>query len=233
MDAYTYNTLVTDLRSYLANEDEPKFTASQDRIIGLGETRLAREVDSPDQKTNAGDTLPATSGTIATPLDFVSPLSLTLSLGFGGTQLPALVLKDVSFLREAYGIAVDGGGGTAGVPRFYAISKADFDPNDSPITGSRIIIAPVGAIDYYYTLYYRKIPDSIASAFAKTHSTYSTWMATYYPQALLYACISEGYNFLKGDPAMMQQYEKMLVSAVAETKMGMGEQRNDQFRKAS
>lgn len=233
MNAYTYSTLVADLRGYLENVGEPKFDASQDSIIGLGERRLAREVDSPDQKTTTAATLPATNGSFSTPLDFVSPLSLTISAGPSGTLLPALLLKDVSFLREAYGVAVDGGGGTAGVPRFYGISKADFDPNDSPITGSKIIIAPVGAIDYYYTLYYRKIPDSITSAFAKAHSDYSTWLATYHPQALLYACICEGYTFLKGDPAMMAQYEKLLISAVAEAKMAMAEQRNDQFRKAS
>lgn len=233
MNAYTYTTLVTDLRSYLENVGEPKFDASQDSIIGLGERRLAREVDSPDQKATAPGTLTATAGYIITPLDFVSPLSLTMAVVFGTPPLPMLTLKDVGFLQEAYGVSPDGGGGAPGVPRFYAISRADFNPEDVPILGSKLIIAPVGAIDYDYTLYYRKIPDSITSTYAKTHADYSTWLGTYYPQALLYACICEGYTFLKGEPAMMTQYEKLLISAVAETKMGMTDQRNDQFRKAS
>lgn len=229
---YTYTSLKTALYDYLQVQGEAYFLAHVNEFIGLGESRIAREVDTPDQQFQATGALAATTGVILAPLNFISPITLLVAPG-AGTNFTPLLLKDETFLYEGYGLDLLGGSpsGSYGTPKYYAIQGADFDPQDVPITaGARIILGPPVDIDYLYQLSYRKKPDTLVGQ--GLTSPYSTWVATYYPQALLWACVCEGYMFMKGDLAQKAEYEKYLISAIAEMKMGMGQQAYDQFRKS-
>lgn len=222
-----YSQLKTLIYDYLQVQGEPIFASDVDRIITLAEVRIAREVDTPDQKTTATGNIALNDGVIIAPLDFISPLSLNIGVSAITSHSPML-LKDQTFLTEAYGSFATGGGGTTGTPLYYSIPFAVFDQADYPPSDTQINFAPAADGAYHYELYYRRYPDTLVGGVAG----YQTYLSKFFPQTLLYACLAEGYNFLKGDPAMQSQYEKWLQAGLLELRSAMLQQTNDGFRPA-
>lgn len=208
----TYAELKEQIKDYVQSE-EATFLANLDVIIQLAEQRINRDVKSPDSRTSVTGTV--SSQTITTPTDFVMQLSLFVNVA--GTQT-GLLLKEPSYLTEAYGVTQHSAGST-GAPAYYAIQS-------SSETGTTILVAPSAAVPYTYTLYYYKTPDTIVGTNNNT-----TWVSTYFPQTLLYGCLVEAYTFLKGDPQMQQQYEKLYQLGLIELKnVAEDEQRMDNYR---
>lgn len=208
----TYAELKEQIKDYVQSQ-EPTFLANLDTVIQLAEQRINRDVKSPDSRASVTGTV--SSQTITTPTDFVMQLSLFVNIA--GTQT-GLLLKEPSYLTEAYGVTQHSAGST-GAPAYYAIQA-------SAETGTTILVAPSAAAPYTYTLYYYKTPDTIVGASSNT-----TWVSTYFPQTLLYGCLVEAYTFLKGDPQMQQQYEKLYQLGLMELKnVAEDEQRMDNYR---
>lgn len=228
----TYAQLKTLIYDYLQVQGEATFVADIDQMIRLGEVRIAREVDTPDTKTVISGTLGATGGTIFLPTTagFISPLSLSVSLDAGATDpYTSLLIKDATFLSEAYGSTIAGGLGIAGRPYAYAIFTVSNDPGDSPdIPVVQLNVGPIADNPYNWSLYYRKTPQTLVGSVAP----YQTWISNFFPQALLYACLVEGYTFQKGDATLQAQYEKLLISGIAEMRSAIAQQTNDAFRPA-
>ncbi len=225
-----YAELTQQIYDYLQVQGEATFVSHIDQMIKLGEARIAREVDTPDAKTTAAGTLSATGASIQAPLDFISPLSLSISVHLAG-NFSSLLLKDATFLGEAFGVTMlngGGGGPFTGKPAYYSILSSLFDIGDFPPPVNYILVAPPADATYDYVLYYRKIPDSLVDG--NGAPTYQTFASKYYPQVLLYACLAEGYTYLKGDKVIQDQYEKLLVSGLSEMRSAMAQQANDGFR---
>lgn len=234
--AYTYNTLTAALLDYMEQEGEEKYAGQINAIIQMAEAGIAREVDTPDQQAMVPGTFgPVNHGSIQAPLDFISPIALLVQSNPTSSFTP-LLLKNETFIYEAYGVGVQGESpsSTLGRPKYYAIQGTNFGIQDAPIIkGATIILGPPSDQAYPYQLSYRKQPDSIVT---EAKSTYSTWVAFYYPQTLLYACICEIGNFVKlatGDTMPLQaQYEKWFIAGLSQMRRGMAENANDEFRKA-
>jgi len=208
----TYAELTQQIQDYVQS-DETTFLANLDGIIQLAEQRINRDVKSPDSRVSTTGTV--SSQTITTPSDFVMQLSLFVNIS--GTQT-GLLLKEPSYLTEAYGVTAHSAG-TTGAPAYYAIQA-------SSDTNTTILVAPSASTPYTYTLYYYRTPDTIVGASSNT-----TWVSTYFPQVLLYGCLVEAYSFLKGDPQMQQQYEKLYQLGLIELKnVCEDEQRMDNYR---
>jgi len=209
----TYGELTGRIKDYIQSE-EPTFLANLDAIIQTAEQRIDGAVHTPDIRTTA--TGNATTRTITTPSNFSAPLSLFLNIA--GNQT-ALLLKDPSYLTEAFGVTESSAGST-GEPAYYAIQKAS--------TGdTTLLIAPSPDATYPYTLYYAASPDTIVTG----DTSATTWVSINFPQTLLYGCIVEAYTFLKGDPQMQAQYEKLYQLGILEIKKVVDEeQRTDSFR---
>ena len=209
----TYAELVQQIKDYIQSE-EPTFVSNLDGIIRLAEQRINRDAKSPDSRSSA--TGAVTTQTITTPSDFVMPLSLFVNIG--GLET-GLLLKETSYLTEAYGVTASSAGST-GAPAYYAIQTASNG-------NTTILVAPSPSTPYNYTLYYYSTPDTITSG----GSSATTWVSTYFPQALLYGCLVEAYTFLKGDVQMQQQYEKLYQLGMMELKnVAEDEQRMDNYR---
>lgn len=209
----TYAELVQQIKDYIQSE-ETTFVSNLDGIIQLAEQRINRDAKSPDSRSSTTGTF--STQTITTPSDFVIPLSLFVSVG--GLEV-GLLLKEPSYLTEAYGVSASSAGST-GDPAYYAIQT-------SSTGGTSIIVAPSPSSLLNYTLYYYSTPDTITSG----GSSATTWVSTYFPQTLLYGCLSEAYTFLKGDPQMQQQYEKLYQLGLMELKnVCEDEQRMDNYR---
>jgi len=208
----TYAELKEQIKDYVQSE-EATFLANLDVIIQLAEQRINRDVKSPDSRSTSTGT--ATTQTITTPSDFVMPLSLFVSIG--GIET-GLLLKEPSDLTEAFGVTASSAG-SSGSPAYYAILSAG--------GGSTTILrAPSPSSSLGYTLYYYKTADTIVGADSNT-----TWVSNYFPQTLLYGCLVEAYTFLKGDPQMQQQYEKLYQLGLMELKnVAEDEQRMDNYR---
>ena len=69
-------------------------------------------------------------------------------------------------------------------------------------------------------------PQSIALAASGT-----SWLGTNAEMTLLYACLVEGYTFLKGEPEQMQWYNAKFEDAVSRLKsLGEGYDTTDNYR---
>jgi hypothetical protein len=208
-----YSELSQQIRDYIQSE-EPIFLANLDGIIRLAEQRIDVAVHTPDvRKTATGN---ATTQLITTPADFSSPASLFIT---NGSSKVALLLKDPSYLTEAFGVTEVSAGST-GTPAYYAIQKAN-------TTSTTLLLAPSPDVSYPYTLYYMAAPGTIVTGDVGAE----TWVSVNFPQTLLYGCLVEAYTFLKGDPQMQAQYEKLYQLGILEIKKVVDEeQRTDSFR---
>ena len=94
----------------------------------------------------------------------------------------------MNFLQEAFDAS-----SSTGLPRYYAI----FDINN-------FIVAPTPNSNYAVELHYYYRPTSLTAGAADG----TTWLSTNAPFALLYGSLVEAYTYMKGEPDIMQQYEK-------------------------
>jgi hypothetical protein len=119
--------------------------------------------------------------------------------------------KDVNWIREMYPNA-----STTGEPEYYAIFDNDY-----------FIVAPTPDAAYNVELHYFYRPASITAG----GDSGTTWLSTNAPSALLYACLLEGYVYMKGEPDMMSVYNTRYESALGRLKvLGEGRDRNDAYR---
>jgi len=179
----TYTELTDLLIDYLENQEE-SFVENLPEMIKQGESRIYNTVRTPDQRLSATGTV-ATQFLI-TPPEFVEPLGLYFPSG------PALQ-KQTSYIRAAYPASV------TGEPKYYAI-LSQIAPGDGSAAAT-ILLAPTPDGNYEYTLEYTGPPPSIT-----TQST--TWLSINFPEALLYACLLEGYVYMKGEKDMRDTFQE-------------------------
>lgn len=119
-----------------------------------------------------------------------------------------LLNKDVNFVREAYPNPTD-----TGIPKHYAI----FDQNT-------FILGPTPNDNYAVELHYGYYPESIVTAG-------TTWLGDEFDSALLNGALIEAIRFMKGEPDIIANYEKLYVQAIALLKnLGDGKLRQDMYR---
>lgn len=119
-----------------------------------------------------------------------------------------LLDKDVNFIREAYPNPV-----VTGLPKHYAI----FDD-------SAFILGPTPNTNYSMELHYGYYPESIVTAG-------TSWLGTEFDTALLNGALVEAIRYMKGEPDVVQMYEKLYVQSIGLLKnLGDGKLRQDTYR---
>jgi hypothetical protein len=114
----------------------------------------------------------------------------------------------VNFIREAY----PSSSGT-GLPKHYANFDDDF-----------FIVGPTPDSTYTVELHYGYYPESIVTAG-------TTWLGDEFDSALLNGALVEAARFMKAEPDIIQNYEKLYVQAIGLLKMlGDGKLREDTYR---
>ena len=73
-------------------------------------------------------------------------------------------------------------------------------------------MAPVPDVAYNVELHYLYQPTSLVT------DTTGTWLSTNARDALLYGCIADAYTFLKGEPDLLQVYERRYAQEIAKLK---------------
>lgn len=203
--AWTFTTLKTAIQDYLETT-ETTFVNNLPNIIKQAEDRILKSVQLPDFRKNATGSMSDGNKYLKCPSDFLAPYSLTLD----NSGQEFLIFKDVNFMREAYPVEA-----TQGVPKYYSI----FDD-------TRFIIGPTPDANYAVELHYMYEPESIT-----TTASGESWLGSNAENALLYACLVEGYTYLKGEPDQMQWYNAKYEDAVSRLKsLGEGYDTTDSFR---
>lgn len=202
-----YTQLVSAIYAYLSTDENGMSTDDVNTIIRQAEQRIYYEVQIPVLKKNVTGTATAGNRFLSTPSDYLATYSMAVVNNTTG-DYEYLLPKEVAFLREAYPNPT-----YYGTPRYYAL----FD-NDT------ILMAPTPDVSYTVELNYFYEPASIVD-------TSTSWLGNEAENALLYACLVEGYVYLKGEADMMAKYEEKYQSAIAELRViGEGRNRSDTYR---
>jgi len=142
---------------------------------------------------------------------------------------------------DSSGFGLYGGGGTAtgaqdtGIPKYYAVSSASVSAAAPTLTNPtmEIRLGPIPNAIYPMTVdYYGKVgTDSITDgATSGGTSTNVTWLSVTAPDVLLYGALVQAYTFMKGEPGLIQMYEKQFMEGVVLLKnLGEGRQVSDVY----
>ena len=203
----TYSELKSLIQNYLENT-EATFVSDLPKIIEQAETRILKSVKLPVFRKNVEGSVTSGNKYLNTPSDFLDNFSLSIT---NSSSQEFLLYKDVNFIREAYPNA-----STTGVPKHYAL----FD-------NTTFILGPTPNATFTAELHYFYKPASITAG----ADSGTTWLSTNAENALLYGSLLEGYTYMKGDPDLMQVYEKRYDQALARLKtLGEGENTREQYR---
>ena len=175
-------------------------------FIKEAEQRIFNTVQLLDLRKNVTGNCTSGNKYLSVPSDWLANFSLAVIDGDGNYEY--LLNKDVNFIRQAYPNPND-----TGLPYCYAY----FDENS-------YILGPTPDANYAVELHYFYYPPSIVDAG-------TSWLGDNFDSVLLYGSLLEAYTFMKGEPDVIQQYQKRYDEAMAMLKqLGEGKNRQDMYR---
>jgi hypothetical protein len=208
---YTVNSQVVgnlwwEIQTYTSNY-ETTFQADIPTFVQTAEQRIYNSVQIPAIRKNQTGYMTAGNQYLSLPSDWLATFSLAV---INPTTLAYsyLIDKDVDFIREAYPIT-----STLTTPSYYA----QFDYQT-------FIVGPTPDQAYQVEIHYYGYPTSIVIAG-------TSWLGTNFPEALLYGVLREAYVYMKGEPDVLEMYEKKYSEAMDQLKqLGDGKNRMDAYR---
>ena len=197
----------TDLKTNIQDICETTFTDAQLNLFtDQAEQKIYNTVQITALRNNVTGSLTGGVKYLTLPTDFLYPYSLAVLDGDG--VFTYLLNKDVNFVREAYPNPA-----TTGVPVHYAL-----------FSDTAIILGPTPNSGYTMELHYGYYPESIVTA-----ST--TWLGDEFDSALLNGALIEAIRFMKGEPDIIANYEKLYLQSIGLLKnLGDGKLREDMYR---
>jgi hypothetical protein len=197
----------TELKANIQDICENTFTDDQLAMFTQqAEQKIYNSVQIPALRKNVTGTLSNGNQYLGMPSDFLWSYSLAVIDGSGNYTF--LLNKDVNFIREAY----PNNSGT-GLPKHYAY----FD-DDS------FMLGPTPDAAYSMELHYGYYPQTIVTAG-------TTWLGDEFDSALLNGALVEAIRFMKGEPDIVANYEKMFGLSIGLLKnLGDGKLREDTYR---
>jgi hypothetical protein len=197
----------TELKANIEDICENSFTDAQLAMFTeQAEQKIFNTVQVPALRKNQTGNLTASNKYLAMPSDFLWNYSLAVIDGDGAYHF--LINKDVNFIREAYPTPT-----STGLPKHYAYFDDD-----------TFILGPTPDTSYPVEIHYGYYPESIVTAG-------TTWLGDNFDSALLNGALIEAIRFMKGEPDLVANYEKLYVQAIALLKnLGDGKLREDAYR---
>ena len=229
---YTYTTLTTAIRDYTEVSSDVLSTTIVDGIIMAAEMRINQELPMDADRFVQEGTLVADDNTINAPAGtlFIRGIEVFDSTSVTTGKGTWLEKKDQTYLAE-YTDRLTGPEGNltaqdvTGFPKYYAMFGGATGLSDT--TSGGMYIAPTPDANYKFRVYYNKYPTGLGSG---SDGNAETYLSTYFPQGLLYACLVEAYGFLKGPTDMLTLYENKYKNAVQQfAGMQLGRRRRDDY----
>jgi hypothetical protein len=193
---------------------ENTFTADQLAMFTQqAEQKIYNTVQIANLRKNVTGATTSTNKYLSCPTDFLSVYSMAVVNATG--EYTYLLNKDVNFIREAYPTPT-----STGLPKYYAI----FGPNSTDINELSFMLGPTPDAAYTMELHYFYYPPSIVTAG-------TSWLGDNFDSALLNGALVEAIRFMKGEPDIIANYEKLYLLSVQLLKqLGDGKQRQDAYR---
>jgi hypothetical protein len=193
---------------------ENTFTADQLAMFTQqAEQKIYNTVQIANLRKNVTGTTASTNKYLSCPNDFLSVYSMAVVNTTG--EYTYLLNKDVNFIREAYPTPT-----STGLPKYYAI----FGPNSTDVNELSFMLGPTPDAAYTMELHYFYYPPSIVTAG-------TSWLGDNFDSALLNGALVEAIRFMKGEPDIIANYEKLYLLSVQLLKqLGDGKQRQDAYR---
>ena len=228
--AYSYSDLTTDIRNY-TEVDSNVFTAAViNGFLRNAEHRINLDcpMDSDRIQSEAQFATDFNSITMPTGLLFVRGIQVYDSTTATTGEGVWLERRDQTFISEYVGELTGTEGGvaaqdTTGLPKYYSMFGCA-TTGTSTATSGAIYVAPTPDKNYKYIIHYNAMPTGLET------NTSGTYVSNYFPQGLLYACLSEAYSFLKGPTDMLTLYEGKYKQELQKfAAMQLGRRRRDDY----
>jgi hypothetical protein len=229
---YDYSTLTTAIRNYTEVDDSVFTQAVIDEFIMAAEFRIYQELPMDAQRHVQEGNLAADDNTINSPAGalFIRGVEVFNSTSATTGNGSWLEKKDQTYLSE-YVDRLTGPEGdltaqdVTGFPKYYAMFGGADNTTDTSSGG--MYLAPTPDANYRFRIYYNKMPNGLGSGTGFNNNTY---LSTYFPQGLLYACLVEAFAFLKGPTDMLTYYENRYKNAIQQfAGMQLGRRRRDDY----
>ena len=200
----TYSQLTANIQDVC----ETTFTSDQLALfVQQTEQFIYNTVQLPSLRKNVSGTITSGNKYLTVPSDYLYTYSLAVVNTDGSFDF--LLNKDVNFIREAYPTPA-----STGTPKHYA------NFNDETF-----ILGPTPNASLTVELHYGYYPESIVTA-----STLP-WLGENFDSALLNGSLVEAIRFTKGEPDLVQMYDKMFLQSITLLKLlGDGKLRSDTYR---
>ena len=200
----TYSQLTANIQDIC----ETTFTSDQlAMFVQQTEQFIYNTVQLPSLRKNVSGTITSGNKYLTVPSDYLYTYSLAVVNTDGSFDF--LLNKDVNFIREAYPTPA-----STGTPKHYA------NFNDETF-----ILGPTPNASLTVELHYGYYPESIVTA-----STLP-WLGENFDSALLNGSLVEAIRFTKGEPDLVQMYDKMFLQSITLLKLlGDGKLRSDTYR---
>jgi hypothetical protein len=197
----------TELKTNIEDICETSFTDDQLAMFTQqAEQKIYNSVQIPALRKNVTGTLTASNKYLSSPSDFLYNYSLAVIDGSGAYSY--LINKDVNFIRDAYPTPT-----STGLPKHYAYFDED-----------TFILGPTPDASYAVELHYGYYPESIVTAG-------TTWLGNEFDSALLNGALIEAIRFMKSEPDIIANYEKLYLQSITLLKnLGDGKLREDTYR---
>ena len=227
--AYTYATLTTTIRDYTEVDDSVFTQAVIDNFIMQAEHRINIELPMDSDRFVQEGTLVADDNTINSPagalfIRGVEVFNSTVDSTGNGSWLEK---KDQTYLSEYTDRSTGPEGDltaqdVTGFPKYYAMFGGATGLTDT--TSGGLYIAPTPDAAYLFRIYYNKQTTGLSA------SNTTTYLSNYFPQGLLYACLTEAFGFLKGPMEMLTLYENKYKTSIQQfAGMQIGRRRRDDY----
>jgi hypothetical protein len=202
----------TNLKTNIEDICETSFSDDQLAMFTQqAEQKIFNTVELPSMRTVDSGPLTATNKLYTTPDGYIYTYSIAV---ISSSTTNYLLNKDVNFLRDAYPVNTSA---KYGLPKFYAYHST---------SGSKVklMFAPTPDQNYEIEHIYAKYPTSIVTAGG-------TYLGDNFDTALLNGALIEAIRFQKGEPDVIQNYEKLYIQAIGLLKNTIdGKLRQDNYR---
>ncbi len=206
--SFTYDQLTQAIQDY-TQYDETSFVANIPVFIVQAEERILKNVQLSLFRKNVSGALSSSNKYLACPSDFLAPFSLSFT--DASSNQVFLDFKDPDFVQT-----FNPNASTTGNPRYYAVFDID-----------NFILGPTPDANYAVELHYFYRPLSLT----QSGGSGTTWLSENAQLALLYGSLIEAYIYMKGEPDILQQYEKRFAEAITGLKMfGESKEVTDEYR---
>ena len=229
MAGYNLSNLQTDIKNYTEVDANVFTSAILNRFIENAEYRIAYDLPMDSDRVQSQAQLATDYNSINVPAGclFVRAVQVFDSTTAATGQGIYLQRRDQTFIQEYVGELTgdkgsQSGQDTTGLPKYYSMFGGATGTGST--TSGAIYLAPTPDANYKYIIHWNKIPPSLES------DTSGTYVSKYFPQGLLYCCLTEAYSYLKGPADMLTLYEQKYKQELQKfAAMQIGRRRRDDY----